>query len=132
MSGRAKRQKQDTTPRQACISCLGPGIVAQRGSTVSVLFIELALGLYPRFEAHAASAEEAVRQAERLRVALEASADGYHATFEGVKAFLMEHGRPLRWIFRNEEFTPDLSPAGNDDAKSSVRDPAAKDASGSR
>ena len=131
MSGRAKRQKQETAPRQACVSCLGPGIVAQRGSSVSVLFIELALGLYPRFEARAASAEEAREQAERLRVALEASADGYQATFEGVKAFLIEHGRPLRWIFKNEEFGSNVSPSAIDDTKP-FRDREAKDVPGSR
>jgi hypothetical protein len=96
-----------------------------------VLFIELALGLYPRFEARAASAEEAREQAERLRVALEASADGYQATFEGVKAFLMEHGRPLRWIFKNEEFESNVSPSAIDDTKP-LRDREAKDVPGSR
>jgi hypothetical protein len=104
MAVRQRRQRQDSVPDQVLISCIGPGVVNHTGRTVSVRFIELALGLYPRFEAHVASDEEAARQVTRLRAALESSPGMHHVTFEGAKRFLLEHGRPLQWMFRNEEF----------------------------
>lgn len=102
MPVRAKRK--NVVQNEMLISCIGPGVVACQGRTVSVLFIELALGLYPRFEAVAPSDEEALRHAKRLRAALEANPGTYHVTFEGVKRFLTEHGAPLQWSFRNEEW----------------------------
>jgi hypothetical protein len=111
-----RTKRKSPVPSEMLISCIGPGVVTCYGRTVSVLFIELALGLYPRFEAVASSEEEAVRHAKRLRAALEANPGAYHVTFEGVKRFLTEHGVPLQWTFRNEEF-PAGSPVGESAAK---------------
>lgn len=58
MPVRAKRK--GVVPNEMLISCIGPGVVTCHGRTVSVLFIELALGLYPRFDAVAPSDEEAL------------------------------------------------------------------------